>query len=305
MDDLPHHLSPVDEAIFRALQTHNFESVLLALRTTVVVLTSLGQDTRPIQERYVMIQRALADAVQAVHIPWSSAAEDRRRRIREALLHHKFVYSTNYDLLIYWAVMTGVGQGEQPQDFVDFFWSQCGERVTGSWVCFDESNASARQSPTKVLYVHGGLHLYTMPFGESAKRVAEPDQNLLSIFFQQAVSTDIYAPTPLLVAEGTAEEKKRAVAQSDYLSFCFRHLRRFRGPLVLFGHSLSEQDRHIVEAINENPLRDLAISVHADSADEVVRAKAHYVGLFPHAPDRLRFFDARTHPLGDPRLRIA
>jgi hypothetical protein len=203
----------------------------------------------------------------------------------------------------HWAVMTGVPENHQPSDFKDFFWTQRPDEAGGNWLCFNEFDVDVDAGPTKVFYLHGGLHLYTLASKASAKRVAQPGQNLLDLFAEQAINEDIFAPTPLFVAEGAPDEKKRAILDSDYLSFCFRSFRRFSGRLVIFGQSLGQEDAHIVEAINANGPRDLAISILPGSPEEVIRQKAHYIGLFPQAPNRIRFFDATTHPLGNPALR--
>ncbi len=156
---------------------------------------------------------------------------------------------------------------------------------------------------TKVYYLHGGLHLYDIPSGESAKRIAGISQNLLEFFAQQPFSNEEEHAIPLFVAESSAEDKRRVIRQSEYLSFAHKVLRSYPGALVVFGHSLGDPDRHIVEAIQRNAQRVLAISLRPGLTAEIVRKKAYYRQHFPQAD--LRFFDATTHPLGDATLRVA
>ena len=90
---------------------------------------------------------------------------------------------------------------------------------------------------------------------------------------------------------------------NDYLTFGRTRLRRQKPPLVVFGHSLGDQDRHLLDALNSRPPgRPIAVSVlprttlaNRNRQAELRRALA--------ARD-LYFFDASTHPLGDPGLAI-
>src|SRR6185437_7638704 len=144
--------------IFDSFNTHNFELVLSALRTAQLVCDAIGQDAGKIELLYSITQNALVEAVKAVHLPWALLPEDVRRAIREELLTYDYVYSTNYDLLLYWSVMTDNGEG-----FKDYFW---GPR-------FDIANVEIWNKVTKVLFLHGGLHLYRALSGQTIKRKAE------------------------------------------------------------------------------------------------------------------------------------
>jgi hypothetical protein len=72
---------------------------------------------------------------------------------------------------------------------------------------------------------------------------------------------------------------------------------------VVFGSRLGEQDQHLVDAINENPDRPIAVSVNARTMREVARIKNDVFQRLE--PETLLFFDSTTHPLGRPSLRPA
>lgn len=93
--------------IFEKLQTTNFELVLSALRTTSLVIEAMQQDPATINALYTTTQKALVGAVNSVHVPWQSVPEATLQSIKAAIVPYDFVYSTNYDLLLYWAVMIG------------------------------------------------------------------------------------------------------------------------------------------------------------------------------------------------------
>lgn len=101
-------------------------------------------------ERYRSIQQALFNAVHQVHVPWLSVPDAALQSNRACLEDYRFVYSTNYDLLAYWAVMSeSNGSG-----FLDFFW---GDDMT--FDPFDTDIWTTRDLWTRLLFLHGGIHL--------------------------------------------------------------------------------------------------------------------------------------------------
>ena len=70
----------------------------------------------------------------------------------------------------------------------------------------------------------------------------------------------------------------------------------------MFGHSLSEQDRHLIDAINEHPDRPVAISMVRKGKKELREQQSHIWGKL-HTEDVI-FYDAATNPLGSADLTI-
>jgi hypothetical protein len=283
LPELSDRLSPEDLDLFARLgDTRNFESVLGALLTSKSVAEAL--DLRPrdrIDERYASIQSALVAAVHHVHVPWRDVPSTILLSIREALLQYEFVFSTNYDLLVYWAIMA-----ERPTAFRDYFWG----------TVFDVANTDIWGKATKVLYLHGALHLYYSTDGLTCKERAEGYVSLLDLFGRRPDTV------PLCITEGTARQKMSAIARSDYLTFAYQQLGHTRGPLVVFGQALGETDTHIVDVLARQRQRTIAVGVYPVDSHQVIKEKARFLNLLPAAD--LMFFDSRTHPLGDPALRI-
>lgn len=163
--------------------------------------------------------------------------------------------------------------------FKDYFWSDT----------FDLANVAIWGDPSWVLYLHGGLHLCRSS-GRTKKTKGSETHNLLDQFGggQNA--------TPLFVTEGTAEDKMTAIAGSDYLTFAYSNLVGLKGPLCVFGHSLGELDQHIISAISKSEISTVAVSVKAVSELNAKEFKAHVTKVL--SSKKLRFFDAKTHPLG-------
>jgi hypothetical protein len=274
------HLSRSDHRLFRTLGTSNFESVLSAIHLAEIICRQEGHDYRDARRRYRALRRALVRGVNSVHVVWSSVGVAVRRQMRNEMLRFRTVYSTNYDLLVYWAVMTDRAAG-----FRDFFW--------GPGNSFDESNTDVPADVTRVLYLHGALHLYRIGEGGTAKLTAGSSDLLSTI----GAAT---APVPLFVSEGRSQDKTAAIARSDYLSFAADQFGADEGPLVVFGHSLGEQDDHLIPAIDQRSRR-VAVSVMPAREATVILRKAELKERLPHA--RLSFFDATTHPLGSASMR--
>lgn len=278
-------LAAHEQGIFEALGTRNFEQVLSALGTTRLVSNAFGHPIPTLEESYERIRIALVEAVHDIHIPHAQIPEEILLKIRAALLSYDYVYSTNYDLLIYWAVMQG------PAEFRDYFFS-------GS--IFDIGNTEVWQKSTKLLFLHGGLHLYRTRAGQTYKRTSGQWGNLLDDFGTPIPEQD--GAVPLFITEGNSIDKLRSIYTSDYLSFAYTQFSRHSGPLVIFGHTLDEQfDHHLVNAIRGSKNRVLGIGIHPNTAGHSVsQLKALWFAKFHNF--ELNFFDSSTHPLGLPEL---
>jgi Domain of unknown function (DUF4917) len=275
-------LSSEDLSLFDSLGKKNFEHVLSALAITRLLKSGLGENSDSISERYSSIQNALVEAVKSKHVPWLKVIDETLISICNSFLKYKYVYSTNYDLLAYWAIM------KEPEKIKDFLWSRQ----------FNLANTGLWGSPTVILYLHGGLHLYRTLLGETLKRQSTNSQNLLDLFGRPMEEDAV----PLFIAEGTSKDKLRSIYHSDYLTFAYTLLVHHKGPLCIFIHSLGDSDQHIIEAIKKAQIPILAFSIKADSEDEVISKKAALIHKLPGVT--IKFFDATTHPLGSPKLKI-
>lgn len=272
-------LSAADINLFDRLETRNFEVVLSALATSKTVSAALEQPLAPFSEREDSIRESLIRAVHSVHVPWLSVPDPHLDHIAAELSRYASIYCTNYDLMLYWSFM------RDPSAFRDYFWSEQ----------FDITNTEVWDKKTKVHFLHGGLHLYRRPNGQTLKRSAAAGQNLLDLF-----GTPYNDAMPLFISEGTAQEKLASIYRSDYLSFVFACLAQDAGPLVIFGHSLGESDKHLVDAVGTHKGRAIAISLRAEG--NIRQKKAALIEALPEAA--LYFYNAATHPLGAANLKI-
>ena len=184
-DEIANPLTADDISLFDAMRTTNFEQVLESLAAAKLVGNALAHDVTHISSRYQSIQQALVESVHCKHVTHADVTPERLSMIREAIIPFEFIYSTNYDLLLYWAVMTEDGSG-----FKDFFWNKE----------FDLANTELWGKASKILYLHGGLHLYRTPSGATMKRRATGGRTLLDLF--GTPMDDGMLAVPLFVAEG-------------------------------------------------------------------------------------------------------
>jgi Domain of unknown function (DUF4917) len=277
-------LSPEDLALFG--DSENFERVLSDLNTAIHVNKTLGQPTEAIYERYRSIQRGLGRAVRAVHLARAAVPDSTLRRIREELLCYEWIFSTAYDLLLYWAMACG---GFKP--FVDHFY--------GQKLLFDPDRADVYANQVPVYFLHGALHLMVGSRGTWKLRRSAIHSVLDQ--FGEPVEGDPYA-RPLLVTEGTSRDKLRAIEGNPYLAHALQTLRSRDLPLVVFGSSLSAQDGHLLDALNEHPARPVAVSLMPGTRRAVASRQADIYSRLE--TEELYFFDATSHPLGSPDFAV-
>lgn len=279
-------LGPRDRALFDG--THNFERALSDLKTAMHVAETLDMDTGPMLERYRSIQISLGHAIRQVHLKRSAITDVTFGRIRAAMLDHEWIFTTSYDLIVYWAMKGPDG------------WAPFADCLSQNGRCeFDPERTAVYAEQVPVFFLHGALHLVVGGDGVTRKLLRRGLRGLLAQF-GQPIDGDAQA-RPLLVTEGSAGEKLRAIEGNAYLTHCLDQLRALDRPTVVFGSSLSAHDAHLVDALGENPDRPLAISMMPAPKREITARKADLIGRLRSS--ELLFFDARTHPLGAPNLR--
>ncbi len=310
----PEHLSLREQKIFQDMGSSNFEAVLSALIVAGKMWKHFekpDKDVQDLRDAYSVVRKSLIRAVKEVHVPFDNVNDSVKQRLRDHLRPYEYVYSTNYDLLLYWAMMT------EPKQFKDFIWNRFPDT---SDVQFDSTNTDLwqeRNGPlTKVLFLHGALHFYKGTDGRTFKRVsttedANPGRDLLEQFDFRDTAV------PLFVSEGTSKDKRAAICRNDYLSFAYERFAKHRGSLIVFGHSLTPDfDQHLIDAMvrwerydqcrRHDPHRKssqkipdkrvIAVSVLPTTVgSDVISLKARLAKALPKY--EIRYYDATTHPL--------
>ena len=231
----------------------------------------------------------LGHAVREVHANRDLIPVETRRRIRAVMTEFEWIFTTSYDLLAYWAIAV---DGQFPP-FKDHF--RGGGRLN-----FNPGNSTVYVNEIPIYFLHGALHLVVSGTGITWKLRRTAMDTLLDQF-GQPIPGDPQA-RPLLVTEGSAQDKLRVIEGNTYLAHALNVLYERDLPVLVFGSALSEQDSHITEALSEHPDRPVAVSMLPGPRDELLARQVDIYGRVNADP--LIFFNAETHPLGDPALRV-
>jgi hypothetical protein len=282
-------LNQAARQLFNDFGTTNFEVVLEALWHAERTLAALGRSTTAVNNLYRHVQNQLMAEIRRVHVPWEVVPAQALTKLASALSAHRMVFTLNYDLLTYWAVMAA----NQSESFGDFFWSHQNT--------FSPADCALSPTRTGLVYSHGGVHLWQDSVsGYTGKWTRQSGGRLLSTLAR--AFDNMPNRQPLIVSEGTSAQKMAVIRRSDYLSFARRCLINDVDNTVIFGVSFGTQDAHIIDALAAGPTRRFAISVLPGSEAHNVATMAHYRSRL--AEHKLLFFDSRTHPLGDSSLSI-
>lgn len=244
-------VTPPVQRVFDYLDTQDFELVLSLLWRTYHVNAALEIKETITKEAYQQVRTALVKAVRTNHVEYG-LVQPHVPQIYEFLSQFRAVISLNYDLVLYWAMMSGnemLGRW-----FKDCFVSGAFER---DWRKFMKPYGA--EGTTLAFYPHGNLILATALTGEERKFAREDEfDDLLNRVTREWEGDEVI---PLFVSEGTSRQKLTAIRRSDYLSVVYDSiLPASRQSLVIYGSSLSDNDRHIFDQVlTSNPPR-IAIS---------------------------------------------
>ena len=285
------NLSIATKAVFDDLGVTNFETVLEAIHHAHIVVDALEDSTEAVDALYEQVRDALFRAVRNVHVSWSKFTVETFDEVASAIQGHDAVYTTNYDLCMYWARI-GAASRATKQDVVDFFWNADNT--------FDPEQVDVYPRRTALYHLHGAIHLWQDDRGNNGKWTSANNGNLLSLACNYSPESSRW---PLFVSEGSSKAKLQTIGRSPYLSFCLDSLRTDRENTVVFGHSLGKQDKHIIAALNEGAPRRVAVSIHPRTGgQQIIQEKARITELL--GGNDVAFFDSTTHPLGNPSLAI-
>lgn len=286
----------------------NFETTLAELTTARRVLLVAAPGASDLAEQLEnlvsQVRDALLNAVGAVHPAHSQLLAGKKEKagifsgvpefvlpdLTRHLRRYSQVFVTNYDLIAYWvAVNGGIG------DFFHGAYPFNGQQAE-DWLAWPMP---------KIFFLHGALHLWrSLSTNAEGKYKAEQQTPLTEVV---RASLDTEDRLPLFISEGSSKEKMARISGSPYLSFCLNALGEADVPLTVLGHSLSDVDQHICEAIERHPDRKVAIGIWVGDtppekqADELKTEATKIRGRLPHCTD-LVFFNSSEHPLTRPGL---
>lgn len=238
--------------LFAALRTNDFEAVVAALETAVMVERAYDEKTRAecLDADAQRVREALVTAINATHPAHRDGLGDRFASSAAFLAHFDRVFSLNYDLLLYWVnleeahLSDGFGLGERSGQFIGPF---------------------REDAYCHIYNLHGGLHLFDNGLGEIIKAVDEGDGVIATI----GKTIQDKRKMPVYVAEGTSAQKVRKINSVPYLRHCLDQLRQTTSTLFVYGHSADENDAHIYSAIFTPEVKHLYFGIWEPTEEKI------------------------------------
>lgn len=289
--------SPCPEAakVFDALGTHDFEYAIRALENAAKIspiYTDYGAAAPEVmREHAAALKEVLLQTIAGQHPDLPNEIPDQQYHACRAFLARFLgtggqVFTLNYDLLLYWALMhTDVPDGARPipLETNDGFGNQEDDPGADYVVWQGETGAHS----AKIHFLHGAMHLFDSG-AELKKYTWVRTGTPLVEQAREAVDAGFF---PLFVAEGTSDKKKSKIRHNAYL---YQGLKQFTANATqgqhcffVFGHSLAANDDHILARLGRGRCAKLYIGLFGDAksaANREIMRRAE--GLVRMRPDR-------------------
>lgn len=284
--------------VLGVIETKNFEVIMQQLDNFVALIDTFGGDAAlraKVENASERLKSGLLSAVEALHpehvftVP-EEQSEACSHFLKMFLDTGGGVFSTNYDLLLYWILLRN-----NVVDHVDGFGRELlnpDEVEKGEDQEWSELIWGKHREEQNVFYIHGAL-----PFFDAGVEIVKEEydgQNYLLANIRERMDSGSY---PIFVTAGGGREKLSHIMHNHYLSWCYDQFCGIEGSLVTFGFNFGPYDEHIIDAINRaakegrnvHPkLLSIYIGVYSDDD------RRHIEQIAPKFKCKVRMFDART-----------
>jgi len=282
-------LSSPSKRIFELIGDSDFEKALLRLEITKDTNHALGINEVITKEHIEEIRDGLVTAVRSIHPPQgASISKNTAKAAIGFMSHFKAVFTLNYDFFLYWLIQLSRDLDGVNRVFKDWF-TKSGE--------FDHSWKNGiyepyQRTPCSACYfLHGALHLIDEP---ESKLILDDFDSTQNVKLTEKIKKDWErGKRPLFVSEGKSTLKLRRIQSSVYLRHAFEEFKRLiRGhDIVIYGASLSDQDQHLVDAINESKPARAFVGLHNPANSDDTRLVEWSKKI---TSGQLHFFDASS-----------
>ena len=258
-------LSPLAREAFGILGTTDFEIVMRALRSAAELLRAYAPEHPNIgvrmREDAAGLREILVRAIAQSHPDHpGEIGSTKYAACRQFLSKFKNIYTLNYDLLLYWALMN---TDLPPQvRFDDGF--RTPEGGAGEYVTWDSDRHTQN-----VFYLHGALHIFDAKTEIQKYTWANTGIRLIDQI-RAALVNDLY---PIFVAEGESAQKFEHIQHSAFLSKAYRSFQAIGGTLVVYGHAMAPNDDHVIRLIGRGrKVKQLIVGLYGDPESDSNRA---------------------------------
>ena len=278
---------------FEALETTDFEKVMRALKQTEILVKAYSPKNKELARHLKRdadsVRKTLAEVIASNHPERINQISDERfRSCRAFLSNFKNIYTLNYDLLLYWALM---------KDDIDGLGLKCDdgfrkpEEGATDYVVWDIRDPGQQN----VFYMHGALHVFDA--GAEVQKYTWSNTGIALIDqVREALEAGRY---PIYVSEGTSQSKLERIMHSSYLIRGYRSMSQIGKTLFVCGHSLQKNDEHVLKCMRNSKVTDIYVSIFGDpgSAENrriMSRAQASLSGGSGRYGRKIEFYDAAS-----------
>jgi len=285
-------LSPHARSAFEALATTDFEVVMRSLRQAAILVELYEANETPLAVQLAVdadgLREVLVSAIAGSHPARPGDIDNEAYEACKLFLaHFHRIYTVNYDLLLYWALM----QSEiEPQVACDDGFRKPDDD-SASYVTWEPENSYQQN----VYYLHGALHIFDAGFEIQKYTWINTGVPLIDQI-RDALQNNLY---PLFVSEGDSDKKLERIRHSDFLSKAHRSFLNIGGALFTYGLSFAINDAHIFRLILKSKVRQLFLAIFSDpnepSNREIIDRAEALVGQRPQTrPLTVHVYDAST-----------
>lgn len=245
---------PTLSKLFEVIKTKNFELIMQQLDSFIEIAKAFDVEGKLIEaliEANLLLQQSLIDAVSSLHPEHVfEISEEKSTKcaefFNEFLLNNGQIFTTNYDLLMYWVLM----RNEETQGNDGFGRELLNPEAVkynkDEPLYSDELFWLGKGKSQNVFFLHGSLPLFDT--GINILKEVYTSEHYLLENIKIRMSNKEY---PVFVTAGNGNEKLNHIKHNSYLNFCYDRLSEIEGSLISFGFNFGEYDEHIIEAINK------------------------------------------------------
>lgn len=280
--------------VFQEFKTNDFEKIIKKLNETLKICQIYNVKQSSIKQIYFdseKIKKELVDVISNKH-------PEHQHRIKNYKYCSAFkfisnfnnIFTLNYDMLLYWILMFKERDAKileqlniTLKDYADGF----GRRYKNAplnWY---------KNSLQNVFYLHGALHLFDDNL-DIIKAETTDEFNLMESI-KDRLNEETY---PLIVTEGTSNEKLEKISHNKYLQNSYDKLNEISGTIFIHGHSLDKNDKHIFNQIKYNSyIKRVYISIFKPQNNiEEIKDKAFtlLINKREEKPKELFYYDAES-----------
>lgn len=295
--------------VFEALDTQDFELAIHALERGAALAPIYsngdGDSADAMRADANALKDILIETVARSHPEGPFDISDAEFQSCQNFLSHfvagdntGYIFTLNYDLLLYWTLMNSQDSSESTNvklDKNDGFGNDEDEPDADYVVWRGESGAHN----TRVYFLHGALQLFDSGHQLQKYTWVRKGERLVEQA-REAIHDNKY---PLFVSEGTSKAKLSKITHNGYLYQGYKifgsNANQKKHCFFIHGHSLAENDDHFLKRIGRGKCAEVFIGIFGDinsAANQVIVKRARELSEMRGSfnPMQVTFYDSAT-----------